>query len=57
MMELTLEKGFKTAEGKLVVGVIADCEAKQKDSRYQCGDCNGVLAADILDVNRVRCNE
>ena len=32
MMERTLEKGFKTAEGKLEVGIITNCEAKQENS-------------------------
>lgn len=52
-MKRTLEKGFKTAEGKLVIRIITDCEAKQEDSGDQRGDRNGVLAADIFDVDRV----
>lgn len=35
-MERTLKKGFKTTEGELVVGITADCEAKQENSSYQC---------------------
>lgn len=31
-MERTLEKGFKTAESKLVIRIITDCEAKQENS-------------------------
>ena len=57
MTEHTLEKGFKTAENKLVVGITADCEAKQENSGYQCGDCNGVLASDIFNVDRISGNK
>ena len=52
-MERTLKKGFKTAECKLVIGVTADRETEQENPRYQCGDCNGILAADVFDVDRV----
>ena len=57
MTEHTLKKGFKTTEGKLVVGITANCEAKQENSGYQCGDCNGVFAANIFNVDRVGGNE
>lgn len=57
MTKRTLKKGFETAEGKLVVGIATDCEAKQEYSSYQCGDCNGILAADIFDIDRVGSNE
>lgn len=56
-MERTLEKRFETPKDKLVIGVTADGKAKQENSGYQRGNRNGVLAADIFDVNRVSSNE
>ena len=53
----TLEKRFKAAEDKLIVGIATDGEAKQENSGYQCGHCNGVLTTDVFDVDRVGSNE
>lgn len=53
----TLEKCFEAAEDKLIVGIATDGEAKQENSGYQCGQCNGVLTTDVFDVDRVGSNE
>ncbi len=53
----TLEKGFKTPEDELIIGITTDCKAEQEDPGYQCGDCNGVLATNVFDINRVGGNE
>lgn len=49
----TLEKCFKAAEDKLEVRIATDGEAKEENSGYQRGDCNGILAADVFDVDCV----
>lgn len=49
----TLEKCFKAAKDKLEVGVATDGEAKEEDSSYQRGYCNGVLAADVFNIDGV----
>ena len=53
----TLEKRFKATKYKLKIRIAANGEAKEKDSRYQGGDCNGVLATDVFDVDCVGSNE
>lgn len=53
----TLEKRFKTTKCKLKIRIATDGEAKEENSGYQCGDCNGVLATNVFDVNCVGSNE
>ena len=53
----TLEKRFKATKYKLKIRIATDGEAKEEDSGYQCGDCNGVLATNVFDVNCVGSNE
>ena len=53
----TLEERFKAAEGKLKIRIAADSEAKEENAGYQGGDCNGVLATDVFDVDGVGGNE
>ena len=53
----TLEKRFKATKYKLKIRIATDGEAKEENSGYQCGDCNGVLATDVFDVDCVGSNE
>ena len=53
----TLEKRFKATKDKLEIRIATDGEAEEENPSYQCGDCNGVLATDVLDVNCVGSNE